>query len=446
MNRTCKWKILAAMAALLTLAVCGPARRAAAQDQQPGAKTDDYTPAEYNTYRGCEKEKTSQLRIKCLDNFVQQYPNSTLLRFAYADYYNAYAEVKNYSKVIEYTDKLLAFGVKIEIGDQYLALYARTFAYNNLNSSDKGQSVKAIEAVRKGLKVLGELKKPDNVDGKTWDEQRKQVAIFFNGAGGAAALAGKDYPSAIEFSKAVLTLSSDEPKATYHLGLAYLELNPPQYMDAFWAIARALTSKSMAAEDSKPVKRYLRKKLADYQSPACDNLIDPQLNELLALAAGSPTRPDTYKIPSAADLVAARNGMTIVSVLTDLKAGGDKAKITWLAACGGLEFPETPGKVIEVTPTDTGADLKLFLGATDDEINAATTANMEVKVEGQPNVKRIEKDNLIHFTGTLASYDPDPFLVHWGEVKVNPADIPAEKKQPAKKPPVHHRAPSKRPS
>ncbi len=44
--------------------------------------------------------------------------------------------------------------------------------------------------------------------------------------------------------------------------------------------------------------------------------------------------------------------MTIASVVTDLKAGGDKAKLTWTASCG-LEFPDVPGKIIEVTPGRT---------------------------------------------------------------------------------------------
>ena len=58
---------------------------------------------------------------------------------------------------------------------------------------------------------------------------------------------------------------------------------------------------------------------------------------------------EATSIPSAADLTAAQKDMTIASVITDLKAGGDKGKLTWLASCG-LEFPEVPGKVIEVVP------------------------------------------------------------------------------------------------
>ena len=124
--------------------------------------------------------------------------------------------------------------------------------------------------------------------------------------------------------------------------------------------------------------------------------------------------------------------MTIASVIADLKAGGDKSKVTWLAACG-LEFPEVPSKVIEVVAGDP-VMLKVAFVTSEDEFNAATTPNMEVKVVGQPEAGRIEKDNPVHFTGTLESYNPDPALMlHWDKAKVNAEDIPEEKKQPAKK-------------
>ena len=100
------------------------------------------------------------------------------------------------------------------------------------------------------------------------------------------------------------------------------------------------------------VKAYLRKLLVNYQGgTVCDPLTDAELNELLQLAASSADRPASYKLYSSADLTAAQKDMTIASVVTDLKAGGDKAKLTWTASCG-LEFPDVPGKIIEVTPGD----------------------------------------------------------------------------------------------
>jgi hypothetical protein len=209
-------------------------------------------------------------------------------------------------------------------------------------------------------------------------------------------------------------------------------MTPPQQMDAFWSIARAVTAKGATQAQSTKVKDYLRKLMVNYQQAACDNLTDAELNELLQLAGSSPTRPDSYKLPSADDLTAARKDMTMRSVIDDLKAGGDKAKVTWLAACG-LEFPEVPGKVIEVTP---GADvqLKVAFVTSEAEFDAATTPNLDVKVVGQPDAAKLEKDSAVHFTGTLVAFDPDPaFMLHWDKAKVKEEDLP-KANAPAKKP------------
>jgi hypothetical protein len=130
--------------------------------------------------------------------------------------------------------------------------------------------------------------------------------------------------------------------------------------------------------------------------------------------------------------------MTIASVIADLKAGGDKAKITWLAACG-LEFPDVPGKLIEVTPSGDAVQLKVAFVTSDAEFDAKKTPDMDVKVVGQPEAAKLEKDNPVRFTGTLAAYDPEPnFMLHWDKAKVNAEDIPKEKdkKSPTKKRPV----------
>jgi len=134
-------------------------------------------------------------------------------------------------------------------------------------------------------------------------------------------------------------------------------------------------------------------------------------------------------------LTTAQKDMTILSVINDLKAGGDKAKLTWLASCGS-EFPGVPGKVIEVIPGAADTDpivFKIAFVTSDAEFDAATVPNMDLKVIGQPEAKRVEKDSAIHFTGTLTSYDPDPtFMLHWEKGKVNEEDIPKEKAAPKK--------------
>jgi hypothetical protein len=295
------------------------------------------------------------------------------------------------------------------------------------------------------LALVPQLKKPDALDDKAFDEQKKQATIYLNGTAAQAALVSKDYPNAIKYYKAVLAITPDDAITSYRLGQAYLASTPPQTLDGFWYIARAVSSKSATQDQSTKLKAYLRKLFVNYQQAACDTLVDAQLNELLQLAGSSADRPDTYKVASAQDLDAARKDMTIASVITDLKAGGDKGKVTWLAACG-LEFPDVPGKILEVTPGATATDpteIKVAFVTSDAEFQAATTPNMDVKIVGQPEAAKLEKDNPVRFTGTLMSYDPDPaFMLHWDKAKVNAEDLPKEK-TPAKKAPVRRPAAKK---
>src|SRR5712691_3535766 len=439
MNATRRLAGLAVIAAVFLIAGSGPsafAQAPAAGQDAGAAKRPKYTQAEYNAEQACAAEKVPATVIRCADDFVSKYPNSDLLVYIYPLYYRAYTELKNPQKVIEYADKLVALGDKAEAGIRYEALYARALSYAGLNSPDPAAAAKAREAALLGLKTLDELKKPDNISAEDWPKKKLQPAILFNYTAGNAAMTMKDYPASVASFKAVLALNPDDPVAYYNVGRAYQAMTPPQPMDAFWYFAKAVTAKGATEAQSKQIKSYLRKLLANYQGgTVCDSLTDAELNELLQLAGSSAERPGSYSLPSAADLAAAQKDMTIASVVADLKAGGDKAKLTWLAACG-LEFPEVPGKVIEVGPGTDAIVLKIAFVTSDAEFDAATTPNMDVKVVGQPAAARVEKGSAVHFTGTLTSYDPDPtFFLHWDKAKVKEEDIPKEKGAP-KKPPV----------
>ena len=453
MKFTTKFCGLAAIATLsLNFAVAPGAHAQAAAAPAAGqdAAKPQYTMAEYNSYQAAAAERNPQQQVKALDDFVSKYPNSALLIYIYPLYYNAYSQLKNYQKVIENADKLVALGDKADAGARYQALYARAFAYNaliadpanaNTWAKDAAAAKIAQEKAVAGLKALDEVKKPETLTDEQFATQKKQIQIYFNGTAAQAAAIQKDNAGAITYYKAVLELNPDDAITSYRLGLAYMAMTPPQTMDAFWAMARAVTAKGATQAQSGKVKDYLRKLIVNYQQAACDNLTDAELNELLQLAGSSPTRPDTYKLPSADELTAARKDMTMKSVIEDLKAGGDKAKVTWLAACG-LEFPEVPGKVIEVVPpAGDVVELKVAFVTSEAEFDAATTPNLDVKVLGQPDAAKIEPNNAVHFTGTLVSFDPDPaFMLHWDKAKVKEEDLPkagaAPKKPTPRRPPA----------
>jgi len=371
-----------------------------------------------------EKDETRQ--IQRLDEFVAKFPNSELLAGAYTLYYRDYRSLKNFPKVIEYADKLVALGNKADGNARFQALYARAIAYNTLRSDDLEQARRAKEAVTLSLRTVSEIKKPANVTEAAFATQLKPVLVYLDETAGAADRKLKDYASAVDDYRAALLLNPEDGAATYQVGLGYLKMTPPRQLDGFWAVARSITAKSMSEQQTQEIKEYLRKLVQGYEQSACASVTDGQLSELIQAAGNSSERPLSYKLPSKSDLDAARKNMTVGTVMTDLKAGGDKAESTWIAACG-LEFTSVPGKVIQVTPGDP-VILHAVLVTNEVEFQEARRPNMEVNVVGQPEAVSIPAGSAIHFTATLASYERMPLLLHWQKAKIKPQDIPATSK------------------
>ena len=503
--------ILALMAALLAMA----APPALAQDQQQGQQTSKtpYTLPEYNAYQAAAGQTDPQAKIQGLDDFVSKFPNSVLLPLAYKLYYGAYEQTKNYSKEIEYIDKFLALPESKDLAipgttkeslviDQVQAFYHRAFAFNqSFNEKDpnaQDELTKARQAALDGLKALDQIPKPANQTDDQFAQQKKPVILLLNYTAAIAAFDMKDYKSAIDSFNADIAAggnSTDQTTAAtyYRLGVSYLQLaaqqapqqpqtpatppngtppatstttpaaaTPPDngaltdlYMNGFWDLARAVALNGAGKEQ---IQSYLRAEMFNYEQPACGSLLDAQMNELIQLAGTQPTRPTTYSLPSASDLGKILQASNLLSILSDLQTGGDKGKMTWLAVCG-QEIPNVVGKIVDETPGTDSIDFKVFTAATGEEIQAGTTANLDVTVQTapstaatpaaqasgaaagaqaqtdttvQPEAARLQKGDDIKFTGTLVSYDAQPFLVHFDKCKVDPSVIPAEKG--AKKP------------
>lgn len=456
MNGTRKVLGLAPLALCLILGIVRNAGAQAPAPAQEAAKGPQYTLAEYNSYKACEGEASAAGKIRCLDDFVSKYPNSALLNFVYIQYSQAYGQQKNYVKMIETADKLAALGDKIDPVTRVQAYLSHALTYVQMlaDPANKGKGLDKDPALAKAaqqaagdaLKTLADAKKPESVADDAWNKQKLQWQISANNIAAQAAMNAKDCGSAVNFYKAELALNPDNAVSTYQLGRAYLCMNPPQTMDGFWYVARAVTSKGATQAQSDQVKKYLKSLIVNYQGGnICDNLIDGELNELLQLAGSSAERPGSYSLPSGADIAAQQKGMTILTVFNDLKAGGDKGKLTWLAACG-LEFPDVQAKLLEVVPDTDTVLLKMAFVTNQADFDAANTPNMDVKITGQPQAAKLEKDSAPRFTGALASYDPDPtFFLHWDKAKVNEEDLPKEKaapKKPVRRPPAKRKPPA----
>src|SRR5277367_1665476 len=181
MNGKCRWAslmVLAALSLVLLGARLADAQAPATAGAAPQA-APKYTMAEYNAYQAAAAEKDPAAQIKLLDDFVSKYPSSALLNYIYPLYYQAYAQQKNWAKVIENADKEIALGDKLTPNERYQAYAARAFAYNNLQN-------------------------PDGMDDAKFTEEKKKTALGLETTAANAAMAEKDYPDAIQAYKTVL--------------------------------------------------------------------------------------------------------------------------------------------------------------------------------------------------------------------------------------------------
>ncbi|MGD0840462.1 MAG: hypothetical protein ABSA32_04825 [Candidatus Acidiferrales bacterium] len=434
--------------ALLLLCAAGVAARPAQTQSQPSATPAQQaapapTLAEYNAEQAAATDTDPQQRIKDLDDFVAKFPNSTYMPYVYSVYYKTYNQLKNYPKVIEYADREVALGNKVDAGTRFQALYLRTLAFNySFSEKDpnaKDEATQELQAAQAGLAVLDQVPKPANQTDDQWAQNKKGPTTLFNYTAGMASIALKDYPSAVTFFKAALAATPNDSATYFHLGVAYLQMSPPQSLDGFWSLARAVALKGPGQSQ---VQAYLTSQIQNYQGGSvCDNLVTDQVNELITLAGTTTDRPATYMLPSAADLTKAQQDTT--NFIPWLKEGGDHGKLMWLATCGSV-FPNVAVEVLEVVPGDgDNSTLNVYRPAASDpdaaekEMEAATEPNMAVHVVGQPEVRKLQKGDGVRFTGTLNGYTQTPFLLTWDNAKVNAEDIPTEKAAPGAHHPAH---------
>ena len=419
---------------------------AGAQEAKP-----QYTVAEYNAYQACVNDANAASKLKCFEGFETTYPQSTLLPFVYPLAVQAAGAARDNNRTISYADKVLGLGEKAEVLNRFQAYYLRAFAFHQVfnprlpNATE--MATKARTAAEEGVALVPKITKPENVAQDVFDQQVKDYQTLQNYTIGVTSTFLKDFKRAIEGYQAALVTNPGHAFSRYQLGVAYLQVDPPQYMDGFWSVARAI---SLKVPGEAQVRSYLKNQIMKYQGGRvqCDKETDAQIAELLSLAAASPERPADYTIPTAAELEAVQNQINILTMLKGLQEGGRTAKITWLASCG-LEFPEVQGKVMSAEDNGSGVSVGVFVGQSEEEFEKATTANITAKVADQPEAARLKKDELVKFAGHVAAFTPEPFLVTFDKVKVDPTTIPeaepaaATKKTPKKAP--AKKGPPKRP-
>ncbi len=198
--------------------------------------------------RAADKEANPQAKVKALDDFVKAYPNSSLMPYIYRDYYSTYMTLKNFAQSIEYTDRMLALGDKIDTTGHLEAYYTRAQAFFLGVGADKTLQTpealgKARDASLAGLKTVDDLKNPDPTKADQFEQQKKGVKVLFNAVAALASTNLKDYAAAAGYYKTVLSITPDDPVTHYRLGIVNLQMTPPAGTDGFWELARAINLK-----------------------------------------------------------------------------------------------------------------------------------------------------------------------------------------------------------
>ena len=72
-------------------------------------------------YQVAHDETDPHIKITWLDDFVTKYPDSPLMAEAYRDYYATYLDLRDYPRVIDYTDELVVLGDAVSVHSRILA-------------------------------------------------------------------------------------------------------------------------------------------------------------------------------------------------------------------------------------------------------------------------------------------------------------------------------------
>ena len=388
---------------------------------------------EYDALMAAMNEKDPNKKIALAEAFVQKFSNSDYKDSAYLMEMQAYQDLNQ-------TDKALAAARKALEADpnNLQALRALCFTFPFLykpgQPDDTAALSRADSDAHHGLDVLQKLQKPQGADDVKFQQAVKDLRSVFNNCAGFVALQRKDYANAITDFKAAAADNPGDVYTSYRMGLAYLYSTPPDYDNAIWYLARAVSLANASKNQSAPeINTFLKRAYVNYHGT------DTGLSDIMNQAAASPDPPAGFKVAKAEAPKPTGNGnVDAFNTLTyPLKLGGETAQKTWDNVKGqpiGLG-----GTVMSVDKgTDTGQYLVHI--AVLESTKSADGYDIELKDSTQPNVKNLQKGDLLTFKGTADSYvaTPNLILTLVGEVTSDLPDKPAAKPKPPTHKPVHH--------
>ncbi|HVH86248.1 MAG TPA: hypothetical protein VM912_05955, partial [Terriglobales bacterium] len=375
-------------------------------------------PAEYNAYMSAISATDPNAKAQALEAFLQQYPNTVVKEETLEQLMAAYQAANNAAKMSDAANRLLQVNPNNIRGLALLTFVTRSQAASQPNPQQAAQIYgQAAQYAQRGLQAAETMPRPAGVSDADFQKLKNGVLTIFNGAIGMDALQRKDYATAQKALSAAVSVpeNANNLQDVYPLATAYLQANPPDYLDGLFYAARAV---DLSANN--PAAQQQINKFAQYYYKKYHGSTDGW-DQVLQVAQNSPAPPAGFTITPApppptpcefADTIMKQNPdvsqMAYGDWLFVLGSGNQKdADAVWTFLNGKgipVSSPEHPAKVISATPDE------LHLATTDDDIQE-NKADVTLKMAKPLPATKVPQPGAMlsgRWVGKATSYTPLP--------------------------------------
>ncbi len=386
----------------------------AAQPQQKTIKD----PAEYNAYMSAISAQDPNAKAQALEAFLQQYPNTVVKQETLEQLMAAYQAANNGPKMTDAANRLLQVDPSNIRALALLTFVTRSQAAQQTNPQQAAQVyAQAAQYAQRGLQAAESMPRPAGVSDADFEKLKNGVKVIFNGAIGMDALQRKDYATAQKALSAAVSVpeNANNLQDVYPLATAYLQANPPDFINGLFFAARAV---DLSANN--PAAQQQINKFAQYYYKKYHGSTDGW-DQVLQAAQNSPTPPAGFTITPApppptpcefADTIMKQNPdvsqMAYGDWLFVLGSGNQKAAdAVWTFLNGKgipVSSPEHPAKVISATAEE------LQLATTDDNIQEGK-ADVTLKLAKPLPASQVPQPGTMlagRWVGKATSYTPLP--------------------------------------
>ena len=261
-----------------------------ASGQQAGAQPQQKTikdPAEYNAYMSAISNNDPNAKAQALEAFLQQYPNTVVKEETLEQLMAAYQAANNAAKTTDAGNRLLQVNP-----NNVRALALLTYLTRQQCGQNQQACAQAAQYAQRGLQAADTMPHPAGVSDADFTKLQNGVKVIFNGAIGMAALQTKDYATAQKALSAAVSVpeNANNLQDVYPLATAYLQANPPVYIDGLFYAARAVDLAQGNAAAQQQIEKF-----AQYYYKKYHGGIDGW-DQVKAQAQNSPTPPPGFTI------------------------------------------------------------------------------------------------------------------------------------------------------